>query len=252
MPLQSDIISAVQRINYIIIVKCAAFFHQWPIQPDDLDKSTIVSHRGNEQWNVAVMGFKNNLAYVQIQIGGLLKPFKTFVKTYIDDVVIFNKTLKKHTSHFEHVFNLFDKMNMALKLSKSYIGYPTIALLNQKFDNFGLNISADKFETIRTIKFPRKFKNFETYVGMTNYFRNYVPYYIQLMEPLQRRKIKLLRNSFFQNNVRKTSSKSCKINFPSETEKNSFNVLQAVLSRPFYLVHYDPNRFLHIDVNASK
>ena len=139
-----------------------------------------------------------------------------------------------------------------MKFSKSYIGYPTVALLNQKIDNFGLNISVDKFETIRTIKFPRKFKDFETYVGMTNYFRNYVPYYVQLMEPLQRRKTTLLRNSFFQNNVRKVFSKDCRINLPSETEKTFFDVLQAVFSRPFYFVHYDLNRLLHIDVNASK
>ena len=48
MPLQSDIISAVQRINYIIIINCVAFFHQWPMQPGDRDKLTIVHHRKNE------------------------------------------------------------------------------------------------------------------------------------------------------------------------------------------------------------
>ena len=178
MLLQSDIISAVQNASYITVINCAAFFHQWPVKLFDQNKLTVVSYRGNEQWNVAVMGFKNNLAYVQKQIDGLLRPFKTFARIYIDDVVIFNQSVKKHTGHFEYIFNLFDKMNIVLKFSKSYIGYPTVALLNQKVDNFGLSISIDKLETIRAIKFPRKFKNFETYVGMINYFRNYVLYYV--------------------------------------------------------------------------
>ena len=104
------------------------------------------------------MGFKNNPAYVQKQIDNLLRPFKTFAKTYVDNVVIFNQSMNKHTSHLEHVFNLFDKMNIVLKFSKSYIGYPKVVLLNKKIDNFGLSISADKFETIRTIKFPRNSK----------------------------------------------------------------------------------------------
>ena len=86
-------------------------------------------------------------------------------------------------------------MNIILKPSKSYIGYPTMVLLKQKIDIFGLNISVDKLEIIQAIKFPRKFKNLETYVGMRNYFRNYVPYYTQLVKPLQRRKITLLRGS---------------------------------------------------------
>ena len=212
---------------------------------------TVVSHRGNEQWNVAVMGFKNNFAYIQRQIDGLLRLFKTFVKVYMGDVVIFNQTLKKHTNNFQHIFNLFDKMNIALKLSKSYVGYPTVALLKQKVDNFGFNSSVDKLEVIRAIKFPRKFKDFETYVGMINYFRNYVPYYAQLIKPLQRRKTTLLRGSPIQSNARKAFSKNCKIDFPSETEKTSFDVLQTVFSQPFYFVHHDPNRFLHVDVNAS-
>ena len=198
------------------------------------------------------MGFKNSPAYVQKQIDGLLKPFKTFAKIYIDDVIIFIQILKQHVEHFNHIFNLFDKMNIALKPSKSYIGYPTVALLKQKVDNFGLNISVDKLEIIRAIKFPRKFKNFETYVGMTNYFRNYVPYYAQLVKPLQRRKTTLLRGSPIQSNARKTFSKNCKINLPSETEKTFFDVLQAVFNQPSYFVYHDPNRPLHIDVNASK
>ena len=148
MPLQSDIISAVQNASYITVIDCAAFFHQWPVKFSDRDKLTVVSHRGNEQWNVAVIGFKNNPAYVQKQIDDLLRPFKTFAKVYVDDVVIFNQSVKKHTGHFEHIFGLFGKMNIALKLSKSYIDYPTVALLGQKVDSFELSISADKFKII--------------------------------------------------------------------------------------------------------
>ena len=53
----------------------------------DRHKLIIINYRGNEQWNVAVMGFKNSFAYMQKQIDGLLKPFK-FVKIYVDYVGI--------------------------------------------------------------------------------------------------------------------------------------------------------------------
>lgn len=83
------------------------------------------------------------------------------------------------------MFALFDKINIALKPSKSYVGYPTVALLGQKVDSLGLSTAADKLEAIRSIQFPDKLKDLETYVGMTNYLRNYVSYYAQLVEPLQ-------------------------------------------------------------------
>ena len=48
MPLQSDIISTVQNGNYITVINCVAFFHQWPVNFFDRNKLTVVNHRGNE------------------------------------------------------------------------------------------------------------------------------------------------------------------------------------------------------------
>ena len=59
MPLQSDIASAVQGCKFISVMDCTRFFHQWPLQEVDRHKLIVVSHRGSEQFNVAVMGFRN-------------------------------------------------------------------------------------------------------------------------------------------------------------------------------------------------
>ena len=80
-------------------------------QTFDRYRLTVVNHRGNEQWNVAVMGFKDNPAYVQRQIDGLLKPLK-FARAYVDDVVIFSQTLKEHAEHFNQIFGFFNEMNI--------------------------------------------------------------------------------------------------------------------------------------------
>ena len=51
---------------------------------------------------------------------------------HVDDVVVFNQILRYHVEYLNHIFNLFEKMNIVLKFSKSYIGYPTIVWLNKK------------------------------------------------------------------------------------------------------------------------
>ena len=58
MPFQSNVISAVQGAKYITVVDCAGFFYQWPFRRKNQHKLIVVNHRNNEQWNVAVMGFK--------------------------------------------------------------------------------------------------------------------------------------------------------------------------------------------------
>ena len=66
--LQEDIIAKVKDCSYISVVNCTSFFYQWRVHADDQDKLTIVSHRGQETSNVALMGAKNSISYVQRHI----------------------------------------------------------------------------------------------------------------------------------------------------------------------------------------
>ena len=65
LSLQSDLIAAVKDCGYISVVDCASFFYQWRVYLEDRHKLMVISYRGQETFNVAVMGFKNSPAYVQ-------------------------------------------------------------------------------------------------------------------------------------------------------------------------------------------
>ena len=76
------------------------------------------------------MKYIKSPVYVQRQINDILQKFCIFAYVYVNDIVIFNKILKKHLKHLQNVFQLFQKMNIALKFNKIYLKYFTIALLN--------------------------------------------------------------------------------------------------------------------------
>ena len=50
-----------------------------------------MSHRNQKSFNVVVMKYKNSLVYVQRQIDRLFRAYRKFVKTYVDDIVIFSR-----------------------------------------------------------------------------------------------------------------------------------------------------------------
>ena len=76
LPLQSDIISAVADYEYISTVDAVGWFHQFNVQRADRSKFTVVSHRGQEQSNVALMGFKGSSPYVQRQTDQMLRFYR--------------------------------------------------------------------------------------------------------------------------------------------------------------------------------
>jgi hypothetical protein len=129
IPLQSDIISDILACKYISIVDGTDFFYQWLVAEGDRSKFTVVSHRGLEISNVVIMGYKGSLPYAQRMMDSVLRPYRTYARCYIDDIVIFSKTFEDYIEHLDKIFDLFDTLGITLKGPKAYLGYPLIILL---------------------------------------------------------------------------------------------------------------------------
>ena len=75
------------------------------------------------------MSFRNIFAYIQRQIDVILRQYRVFARVYIDDIVVFNKILKKHLKHLTKMFELFRRLNIALKSFKTFLKYFIVVLL---------------------------------------------------------------------------------------------------------------------------
>ena len=128
-------------------------------------KFTVISHREQKQFNVTIMSYKNNSSYVQKKIDVLLRTVRRFAKTYVDDIVVFSRTLKKHKVHLHEVFDILNSYEVRLASKKSYLKYSTVTLLKQKIDVFEFTIIANKLTTIVNLKFFHTFKNLKKYLN---------------------------------------------------------------------------------------
>ena len=250
MPLQTDITSAVKDSPFISTMDATSFFHQWPVKTEHRHRITVVSHRGQEQYNVAPMGYKNSPPYVQRQVDGILRPYREFSRAYIDDIVVYSRTLEEHLRHLTTIFSLFDKLRIRLKASKSYLGYPNVVLLGQRVDAFGLTTVAEKLKAITQLAFPRTLRDLETYLGMTGWLRNYIQSYAQKVAPLQARKTMLLRGAPGTGKQRQTYCRATLLQ-PTNDELDAFISVQESFANPRFLVHFDYNRHFFIDLDSS-
>ena len=95
MPLQEEIIACVRGCSFITTMDGKFFFHQWPVRKEDQHKLTVVSHRGQETYLVASMGYKNSPPFAQRQIDLLTRKYRHFMRAYIDDMAVFSKTVSR-------------------------------------------------------------------------------------------------------------------------------------------------------------
>ena len=104
MSIQANIITTVIDCTHIFIVDAQGYFYQWTVKKKNRYKQTIIFHRKQKKFNVTIMNFKNSSAYVQKPTTFILKNSRKFVRIYIDDIVIFFKSLNDHVKHLNLTF----------------------------------------------------------------------------------------------------------------------------------------------------
>ena len=135
---------------------------------------------------------------------------------------------------------------------KAFIGYPSVKLLGQKVDMLGMSTSEEKLKAITSITFPESLSALETYIGLTNWLRDYVPFYAQIIEPLQRKKT-LLNKTKLSKNVGVRKRQAAKLEtLGTELERRDFQHLKGLFARHSWLAHFQADSQLYIDLDSSK
>ena len=139
------------------------------------------------------MSFYNSSIYMQRKIDQLLREYCVFVRVYVNDIIIFNKILKKHVQYLTIIFSLFIKLRINLKFFKTYLIFFFVILLEQYIIIMSLTIISKKLKIIFKFCFSIILKNLKYCLKLINWLRNYIKHYAQKTKSFQRRKTTLLR-----------------------------------------------------------
>ncbi len=252
LPLQSNIIASIQGCTNLAVLDAASFFYQWLLHPDHRYMFTVVTHRGQETFQVPIMGYINLVAYVQREIDNILRDVREWACAYVNDIVCGGKSLPDLLTKLRMLFDIFIRYNISIQPTKSYLNYPDVALLGQRVNSLGLSTSEEKLKAVRLLKYPETLGALEYYLGLTGYLRSYIHYYAQLASPLQALKTSLLKKAPESGQQRWAYASKTKLEPPTERELAAFDALQLALSQPTTLVHHNPDRPLWIDLDTSK
>ena len=185
------------------------------------EKFTIVNYYDFEIISIIFMSYQKSSLYAQHMMNMIFRFHKFFICCYINDIIIFLKTLKNHLKHLNIVFNLFDKMRITFKEVKTHLNYSSIILLNQQVDDFDMISSKKQIAVLQDLLFLKILKDFKIYLDLIDWFQQYISYYIQWIKLLQNRKTALLHKNSTAEQTRKNYLKKTSIFNVSELEKKN-------------------------------
>jgi hypothetical protein len=98
----------------------------------------------------------------------------------------FSKSEEEHKRHLNEILNTIDQAGLTLKLKKCHFGQRQIELLGYSVGQHGISPQEDKVAAIRDMDAPCDVKGIQRFLGMTGYYRQTIPDYSRLAEPLIR------------------------------------------------------------------
>ena len=121
-----------QLLNAAVFSKIdlASGYHQIRIRPEDVHKTTFRTRYGHFEFTVLPFGLTNTPTTFTTLMNDVLCPFlDKFVIVYIDDILIYLKSLNKHTEHIHQVLDKLHEHRLYTKMSKCEFGLSELEFL---------------------------------------------------------------------------------------------------------------------------
>lgn len=184
LPRTDDILSRMKGCRYFTSLDVQAAFWNVPVNPSDIPKTGFTTPFGNFEWVAMPFGLVNASSTFQRLIDTVLSGC-AHSAAYIDDCFVASETWEEHLVHLEETLQRFIKAGLKLKLSKCAFACEAVKCLGHIVDEAGLHVDPDKVTAIKSIPAPRDATGVRSFLGMTNYFRQFIPEYAKISMPLQ-------------------------------------------------------------------
>ena len=147
-------------------------------------KTAFVTPFGKYEFNAVPFGLAQVPAYLQQLISIVLQDCSDFVMAYLDDIIIFSQNEQEHLKHIEIIFKKFKKAGLKLKESKYNFFKKEIHYLGHLISVNGIQPIPKKLDSICNMPKPRSPKEIKQFLGLTSYYRKFVPQFSDMARPL--------------------------------------------------------------------
>ena len=133
-----------------------------------------------EHFEYLVMSFEltNASATFQTYINNVLRKYlNKFVIVYLDDILVYFKTKKKHVHHVQKVLEAMKRVNLRVKLEKSEFHKEEVKFLDHILFSTEIKSNSKRLEAILTWSVLKKLVKVQFFVRLTNYDRKFVKEY---------------------------------------------------------------------------
>ena len=208
-------------------------YHHIALGKSSRAKTAFVTPFGKYEFLMVPFSLAQAPAYFQLLMNKVLKGLK-FTMKYLDDIIIFSQDELQHLEHLEIVFSHLREAGLKMKCSKCDFFKSEIHYLGHLISPEGISPLPNKLDSIRHMPVPNSAKEIKQFLGLTGYYRKFVPRFADISRPLTT-----------------LTKKDAKFKWTSACQK-SFELLKEALCGEPVLKYADTSKLYTLYTDASK
>ena len=187
LPRVDDCLDALSGARVFSTLDCASGYWQVELKPEDREKTAFSTGENLYQFKVMPFGPTNAPATFQrlmdLVLAGL--HWKCCL-VYLDDIIVFTKTVGDHISRLREVFQCIRDARLKLKSSKWQLFRQSVTFLGHQVSGDGIGPDPSNIEKVLNSPAPRDIPQLQSFLGLANYYRKFIRDFANIAEPLHR------------------------------------------------------------------
>lgn len=185
LPRIDDSLDLLAGTQYFTSLDLASGYWQVGMHEDSQEKTAFTTHAGLYEFTVMPFGLCNAPATFQRLMESVLSGLaRKKCLVYLDDILVIGRTFEEHLSNLREVFTRLTRAGLKLKPSKCKLARGEVDFLGYVVSRNGISADPKKVSAVIEYPTPVDLKSLRAFLGLTSYYRRFVPSFSSVAQPL--------------------------------------------------------------------
>lgn len=170
-PMIKETLARLSQVGYYSVVDVIAAFNRIRMKEGNEHKTVFLTRYGLLGYLVMPLGLCNTPGTFQAYINEVLRRYlDDFCSTYLDNVLIYIKTLEEHKDHVQKAVSRLGEAGLFMNIDKCHFAVKQVKYLGLILTTEGIDMDPAKAQTILDCELPTKLDELRAFLGFANFY----------------------------------------------------------------------------------
>jgi hypothetical protein len=187
LPRIEDLFDQMKGASVFSKINLRSGYHQLEIRESDIPKTAFRTRYGLYEYTVMSFGLTNAPAYFMYLMNKVFMEYlDRFIIVFIDDILIFSKTMEEHEEHLRLVLEKLRSNQLYPKFSKCEFWLIEVAFLAHIISAGGVSVDPGKVKDVLNWMPRTTVSEILSFLGLAGYYHRFIKDFSNIAKPMMK------------------------------------------------------------------